>query len=823
MQITLMQMFLNLSPIRSLHRLAVFGLLFLLGGFVGLGMISAETTPSPQTETTPFASGPLHSDGRIIGTVTDPEGNPLADIFVQARQWDGERSVSNSRGVHSDSNGYFDLQNLPYDDHLLTFADTQGRFAPEFLGDTLDEHLATVIQISDDTPVRVTNSLLPGGVISGRVVHEDGTPATDSVSAYRFAERNGHWILIAGQNNMENGEYELTGLPAGTYRVGARDFYQGAYIGGYYPGVVEPEAATAVTIGVGETIGNIDFTLPTPDVPTGMIDGTVWDGNGAPLANITVQLYGLNANDSKVPWRVVERTGTDDAGHYRFETVEDGYYKVHFSDEARRYAEEYNDDFPTLGGAPVLTLDDSTNAHTVNASLLPGAVIRGNVASQFGYDIEGVNISLYRWNHQDAFLPVSTGGGAYKNFVDGSGNLQISGLQFGEYRIHFTSQVQTSMGRALFHSQWLGDVAAAKGSQTVYVGVGDSAEIGTVTVDALATTVSGQATAANTGEPIANASITLLSPTDYIYGTTETDADGRYAFVGIPPGRSYTLRFVDPDTAYVQTYLGNVRLFDNAQFITVEPRTPFIADFVVLQGARIKGRITAPSWFNLESGSASARHTDDAPSSATGTAVNARIDVEGYYEIRGLWPGSYKVKLSGSEPFLPDLSNRLASEWYDDVDSYEKARILMLAVGETLENINGEIGNHLPDYLRTDGLLSGVVSDENGMPLDNIRVYVYMASSAVRGTYWDEIAVTTTDASGQYWIGNLRFGGYRLGFADPEGVFSAEYWDNSEDFDTATLITIDSVNTQQTDLNATLTKAPDNPSGIVERMSALIR
>lgn len=164
--------------------------------------------------------------------------------------------------------------------------------------------------------------------ISGRVtLGEQGAPNIEVILA---ANRQG----VVGPNIQQaapltattdaDGRYQLTGVPAGRYRLWA---YAPAYI--VQGEMRNPyEAGKALTVAEGETVENMDFAL----VRGGVITGQVTDPDGKPVIEEMVSLIRVRDDDGRARMRYpgsnVSPVQTDDRGIYRFFGLDAGRYRV---------------------------------------------------------------------------------------------------------------------------------------------------------------------------------------------------------------------------------------------------------------------------------------------------------------------------------------------------------------------------------------------------------------------------------------------------------------------------------------------------------------
>jgi protocatechuate 3,4-dioxygenase beta subunit len=120
--------------------------------------------------------------------------------------------------------------------------------------------------------------LVPAGTIAGRILDEDGEPlAGVQVQALTYVYDNGSRVLAPGGRQVQTndlGEYRLYWLTPGAYVVSATVMRgrgrrpgtrvvntEETYAPGYFPGVIEPENATAIQVPPAAELRGIDFVL----------------------------------------------------------------------------------------------------------------------------------------------------------------------------------------------------------------------------------------------------------------------------------------------------------------------------------------------------------------------------------------------------------------------------------------------------------------------------------------------------------------------------------------------------------------------------------
>lgn len=159
---------------------------------------------------------------------------------------------------------------------------------------------------------------------------------------------------------------------------------------------------------------------------------------------------------------------------------------------------------------------------------------------------------------------------------------------------------------------------------------------------------------------------------------------------------------------------------------------------------------------------------------------------DGAFAFNGLITGDYAL-------YVNDTSDSFAPEYFDDADSFATATSIVVTDGLTTT---------LPTTitLSVGGTITGVVTaEESGLPLNNIQVTALFDNDGS----WENYATTATDMDGNYALGNLPGGNYRLYYFDPAGIYSSEYYSDVVDFDSAEIVTVTRATTTP-DINAAL-------------------
>ena len=154
-------------------------------------------------------------------------------------------------------------------------------FARQNYGSAVPEGTGSILTVASgqelhDLAFRIT----PLGALSGRVFDQDGDPLQGvGIQVLRVSYSSGmrQLIPVAGASSNDRGEYRCYDLPADRYFVLATPKgsplshpmeagalvpeVQDVYVPLYYPGVLELDSASAVSVPEGGDIQQIDFRL----------------------------------------------------------------------------------------------------------------------------------------------------------------------------------------------------------------------------------------------------------------------------------------------------------------------------------------------------------------------------------------------------------------------------------------------------------------------------------------------------------------------------------------------------------------------------------
>ena len=203
-----------------------------------------DTSAQPKEAPTP--------SGRISGRVVAADsGRPVkrARVFVTAAE------VPGGRGVLTDDTGTFELTELPAGRYTLTVS--KSGFVSLAYGQRRPLQAGTPLQLGDGEQLKGVEFQLPrGGVISGRIVDEDGEAVPGAivrVMRYQYLQGDRRLTPAGTGQTDDRGQYRVWGLMPGDYYVNALTRLPNA--GGRGFGPPPPLAGAGVGPGGGPFVG----------------------------------------------------------------------------------------------------------------------------------------------------------------------------------------------------------------------------------------------------------------------------------------------------------------------------------------------------------------------------------------------------------------------------------------------------------------------------------------------------------------------------------------------------------------------------------------
>lgn len=365
----------------------------------------------------------LAATGAITGRVTDAGNSlPLTSTFVGI--YDAISFAFLSGGSTDASGLYTFTVTAPYNQVKVQVS--AFGYLTEWFNDKNFFSEADAIALSGGVERDKNVALTRSGSISGIVTFEEGAPASSIL--VNLVQANDRFDFAGSTTTGPNGQFLLSSLPAGTYKMNFSGF---PAIEEWYQDQTNFHSATPINVSVGTTV-----TLTAQLTRGGSITGTIIDGNTAgPANNVDVSLID-SAGDQ------ISLTSSDSNGIYQFEGLLSGSYKVLFAARpipfgSTAYQKRYYNDQTTLAAATPVDVAVGTTVSNINATLTPigQGTITGTVTKNGGTPLAGGEfgeLSLYD--------PELDSVSSFATFVGGDGatiQYTISGVKAGQYKVEF--------------------------------------------------------------------------------------------------------------------------------------------------------------------------------------------------------------------------------------------------------------------------------------------------------------------------------------------------------------------------------------------------
>lgn len=588
------------------------------------------------------------------------------------------------------------------------------------------------------------------GNISGVAVDANGAPlAGIGVTLYRQGLEGGWYSLREVTTNNE-GAYAFGLLGVGIYRVGFRDPAR-RFADAYYNNATTVNGGTDILI-TGNIVTGVNATLQVGGAITGLITFTVETAPTSP----EVRLYQREAPNTpptgaEVPyWRDV-RTLSLPLGRqvYSFTGLAAGLYRAcaTVNSEAGAYLFECYDNVANIQSAADLSVTLGVTLANVDLVLGDGAdrgQITGVVTSLAGDPLPAISVMATTFGAQ-------LGPSTFMTHTGVDGVYQLSSLVSGTYTLRFADP----------NNQYATEVY--DDSPTPYrwtpVSVAPRAQVSNVNAMlAPGAQITGVVTVV--GQSTANAYVSVYRegdpPGTYFVQIPTDSSTGRYSVGALPAGLYRVCgQAFSIDSGYFGCYNGFSVEGATPISLTVGATAPNI-NFDLTGGVRYEGRIT---------GTVTA---DGAPLAgikvslypqyinAVAPLVYVFTDSQGRYSIDGLAYSSYIVGFS-------DPNGVYGSLFFPNSPSPSTV--------ETVNVNDGQVTANVDATLTQGGAISGRVTTNQEAPVANVRVLVYWNGVG----YPERLPFTTlTDSAGQYTLGGLAPGPYRVCFSYLDTYYPVE-------------------------------------------------
>ena len=373
-------------------------------------------TDGQETTGINFTIGPSESEGAISGQVLGVTGTPISDCPVIA--YDEDYNWANFGAT--DENGLYVVGGLPSGRYKLQVEYWGSEnYSGEWYDNAQSFETAALVTVTAPNTTEDINFILDyGGSIEGRVFGATGEPVGISECYIIAYDSQENWIDGVGTD--ENGNFALSRLRTGVYRLNHYYAGQGNYLDGWYDGAEDFESATPVAVTAPNTTGDVHIILKA----SGAIEGSVFDSTGKPVGAWECE---ITAYDSQRNW--ISYAVTDEIGNFAFSKLKTGVYRLnHIYWGQGNCMDGWYDGAEDFESATSIALTAPDTIEDVHITLPAGGAISGTVLDYNGQPMAfDCAVNAYD-EHRNQ---VGTWG-----YVGEDGHYAILRLPTGRYRIY---------------------------------------------------------------------------------------------------------------------------------------------------------------------------------------------------------------------------------------------------------------------------------------------------------------------------------------------------------------------------------------------------
>lgn len=425
--------------------------------------------------------------------------------------------------------------------------------------------------------------------------------------------------------------------------------------------------------------------------------------------------------------------------------------------------EDYLNDFT------LVKQKNSTNNHSLDQrksiKKLTG-IISGRVTDEQSNPISNISVSAYSFDGV-RFYWNSTA------VTDNNGDYILFGLDTNDYFLIFTDTIGSYKEEG--YSNEIPATTYTMGSKTPISVIAGQTTNNINESLSLGGTISGRVTGEQ-NNPLNKVKVTVYRSyfTGYItdIGTTAyTDYNGEYSIKGLSTG-TYYLKFNDYKNEYITEGYSNEIPFSSDVYTktavdVIEGQTTSNINESLTFGGIITGQVTDNNNNPLPDVYIRAytfkkdyfkRHEN-----------YVYTDSNGQYSLKGLYTGTYYLEFSdSSRNYIEEAySGEVPFNW----NNIDNKTAINITVGQISSNINAS--------LDLGGIISGQVTDEQGNPLLDINVSVYISDGSSLSRPYSNV---WTNANGEYSLTGLPGNTYYLYFEDYSENYIREGYKNEVPF-----------------------------------------
>lgn len=316
----------------------------------------------------------LNVASHITGHVTDAAtGLPISledeGITVYAYLKDSTTEESDGN-ADVDESGNYDMPGLAAGTYIVSFRTWEGEYLDQYYSGKDTAESANPVTVGTGVVVDgIDAALVAGSHITGHLTDAathasiDGDEDKGYVGVTAYEKNGSVWDEMSSTSLDGSGNYDLHGLPAGSYVVAFSGEGWGSYATQYYSGKATRGAATPVTVGTAVTVPSINAAL----VVGSHIKGRLTD---AAKKYQVVRGYATAYIKDGVEWDEENSARTDDTGYYDIRGLAAGTYHVGFV-VVSGYETQFYNGTTTQNSAKDVTLGAHATVSGINLAAVP--------------------------------------------------------------------------------------------------------------------------------------------------------------------------------------------------------------------------------------------------------------------------------------------------------------------------------------------------------------------------------------------------------------------------------------------------------------------
>ncbi|MGA1871762.1 MAG: carboxypeptidase regulatory-like domain-containing protein [bacterium] len=755
----------------------------------------------------------------------------------------------------SKTDGTFLLSNIPRGKYSLWAYDPKNRgFIPaifgidEWIGPGLtrmgnrEQETSNISAYDKNIPVSVGARAIVGpfdlvmemgGTLSGRITDaDDGTPiAGAKIGATHIVERH---TYQSGPSSTEyrivasdaEGNFILSGLPEGKYRLEVRDAEEYMVEEGYhyqwYEAPLEEEVETALgdiyTVLPGQVISGCNLTLHRGAEVFGTITN---QANGEPIADVEVQFMCISSESDVISYYDIIKARSESDGTYHIAGLKAGAY-VPLIPDTPGFKGIYYPDTRDMDHAQEILVKTRESVGPINFQLhpiTPPGSIKGQIVdadTQIPLSGIKVNINTIYVEGQDDYMGGYIGQVSFEDFppipsprmmlppltiylpsslTDSEGKFEFAGLLSGK----FSLDISDPTGKYLpSYFPTIGDEWPAFRYLNYYIELSENKDIDDITIP-LQRGGCLEGRVMDGSVPLAGVSVrvtkiakanfpypTIPAPyhlmySSFVYSSFRnrglTDTEGAFCLCGLEEGEYVVWAEDALGRGYKITFYSNQNKKDGKpQVLSLSPASTITGITIAMEiGATLSGTVVDTAGNHLanipvelqlkEPATFFSEHIEEGMISGIfpSSSASTYTDEDGAYTLTGLFDGEYELMARVFE-------SKYVSNCYSDItisSSDDNVADIVLSIG---------------------GIITGKITSTDGKPLSGITVQIAYDSmsmfpednetgdsemsfcSLIYDPYFTTNPVYTAK-DGTYRIKGLRDGTYKISAYDREGIY----------------------------------------------------